>query len=64
MAWLESISYLNNVQHNVFVEAVQDALSNSVVIPGTMDQQEVLQILKLSEGRHVEREGEKEKESG
>lgn len=41
------MSYLNNIQHNVFVEAVQDALSNSVVVPGTMDQQEVLQILEL-----------------
>lgn len=42
-------SYLNNVQHNVFVEAIQDALGNAVVIPSTVNQQKILQVLELRE---------------
>lgn len=43
--------YLNDVEHNVLVEAVQDALGDSVVIPGTMNHQQILQIFELGEER-------------
>lgn len=41
------LSYLNNVQHNVLVKAIQDALGNAVVIPSTVNQQKILQVLEL-----------------
>lgn len=33
------MTYLDDVQDNVLVEAVQDTLGDAVVIPGTVDQQ-------------------------
>lgn len=41
------LSYLNNVKHNVLVEAIQDALGNTVVIPSAVNQQKILQVLEL-----------------
>lgn len=48
---MQRLSYLNNVQHNVLVEAIQDALGNAVVIPSTVNQQKILQVLELKERR-------------
>lgn len=32
-------TYLNDVENNVLVETVQDALGHAVVIPGSVDEQ-------------------------
>ena len=45
-------SYLNNVEDNILVEAVQDTLGYTVVIPGSMDEQQILQVFELC-GREV-----------
>lgn len=39
--------YLNNIEDYVLVEAVQDALGDSVIVPGTVNHQQILQILEL-----------------
>lgn len=39
--------YLNNIEDYILVEAVQNALGDSIVVPGTMDHQQILQILEL-----------------
>lgn len=44
--------YLNDVQDNILVEAVQDTLGYTVVIPGPMDEQQILQVFELC-GREV-----------
>lgn len=48
---MQRFSYLNNVQHNVLVEAIQNALGNAVVIPSAVNQQKILQVLELRERR-------------
>ncbi len=48
---MSRLSYLNNVKHNVLVEAIQDALGNTVVIPSAVNQQKILQVLELCERR-------------
>lgn len=40
-------TYLNDVEDNVLVEAVQDTLGYTVVIPGSMDEQQILQVFEL-----------------
>lgn len=45
-------TYLNDVEDNVLVEAVQDTLGYTVVIPGSMDEQQILQVFELC-GREV-----------
>lgn len=40
-------TYLNNVENNVLVEAVQDAFGYTVVIPCSMDEQQILQVFEL-----------------
>lgn len=35
-------TYLNDVEDNILVEAVQDTLGYTVVIPGSMDEQQIL----------------------
>lgn len=42
-----SLSYLNNVEDHVLVEAVQYALGHPIVAPGAVNQQELLQVGKL-----------------
>lgn len=44
--------YLDDVEDNVLVEAVQDTLGHTVVIPGSMDEQQILQVFELC-GREV-----------
>lgn len=44
--------YLDDVEDNVLVEAVKDALGYTVVIPGSMDEQQILQVFELC-GREV-----------
>lgn len=46
---LKRTSYLDNVKHDVLVEAIQDALGNAVVVPGAVNQQKILQVFELSE---------------
>lgn len=46
------VSYLNDVEDNILVEAVQDTLGYSVVIPGSVDKQQILQVFELC-GREV-----------
>lgn len=41
---------LDDVEHDVLVEAVQDTLGDSIVIPGTVNHQQILQIFELSDG--------------
>lgn len=45
-------AYLNDVKDNILVEAVQDALGHTVVVPGSVDEQQILQVFKLC-GRKV-----------
>lgn len=45
-------TYLNDVEDNVLVEAVQDTFGYTVVIPGSMDKQQILQVFELC-GREV-----------
>lgn len=40
-------THLNDVQDDVLVEAVQDALGHAVVVPGSVDQQQILQVFEL-----------------
>lgn len=42
-------TYFNDVKDNILVEAVQDTLGYTVVIPGSMDEQKILQVFKLCE---------------
>lgn len=42
-------TYFNDVKDNILVEAVQDTLGYTVVIPGSMDEQKILQVLELCE---------------
>lgn len=44
-------SYLDDVQDYVLVEAVKDALGNTVVVPSSVNQQQILQVLELGEAR-------------
>lgn len=46
-----SRAHLNDVEHHVLVETVQDALGHPVVAPGTVNQQELLQVGKLKKER-------------
>lgn len=46
-----SPAHLNDVEHHVLVETVQDALGHPVVAPGTVNQQELLQVGKLKKER-------------
>lgn len=39
--------YLDDVEDNVLVEAVQDTLGYAVVIPGSVDKQQILQVFEL-----------------
>lgn len=43
-------AHLDDVENHVLVEAVQDALGHSVVAPGAVDQQQLLQEGKLEKG--------------
>lgn len=54
---LMSESYLNDVEDDILVEAVQDTLGYAVVIPGSMDEQQILQVFELC-GREVIRQDE------
>ena len=40
-------TYLDDVEDNVLIEAVQDTLGNAVVIPGPVHQQQILQVFEL-----------------
>lgn len=40
-------TYFNDVEDNVLVEAVEDALGHTVVVPGSVDQQQILQVFEL-----------------
>lgn len=42
-------TYFNDVKDNILVEAVQDTLGYTVVIPGSMDEQKILQVFELCE---------------
>lgn len=46
-----SRAHLNDVEHHVLVETVQDTLGHPVVAPGTVNQQELLQVGKLKKER-------------
>lgn len=46
-----SRAHLNDVEYHVLVETVQDALGHPVVAPGTVNQQELLQVGKLKKER-------------
>ena len=48
-----SPAHLNDVEHHVLVETVQDALGHPVVAPGTVNQQELLQVGKLKKERKL-----------
>jgi len=41
--------YLDDVQDNVLVEAVQDALGHTVVAPRSVHQQQITQVFKLED---------------
>lgn len=43
------MTYFNDVKDNILVEAVQDTLGYTVVIPGSMDEQKILQVFELWE---------------
>lgn len=43
------MTYFNDVKDNILVEAVQDTLGYTVVIPGSVDQQKILQVFELGE---------------
>lgn len=45
-------TYFNDVEDNILVKAVQDTLGYTVVIPGSMDEQQILQVFELC-GREV-----------
>lgn len=45
-------TYFNDVEDNILVKAVQDTLGYTVVIPGSMDKQQILQVFELC-GREV-----------
>ena len=47
-------TYFNDVEDNILVEAVEDALGYTVVIPGSMDEQQILQVFELC-GRRMTR---------
>lgn len=40
-------TYFNDVEDDVLVEAVEDALGHTVIVPGSVDQQQILQVFKL-----------------
>lgn len=42
-------TYFNDVKDNILVEAVQDTLGYTVVVPGSMDKQKILQVFELCE---------------
>lgn len=42
-------TYFNDVKDDILVEAVQDTLGYTVVVPGSMDKQKILQIFELCE---------------
>lgn len=44
---LSSKTYFNNVEDDVLVKAVEDALCHTVVVPGSMDKQQILKVFKL-----------------
>lgn len=54
--------HLNDVEDNILVEAVQDTLGYAVVIPGSMDKQQILQVFELGgrKWRKKERMNEKQ----
>lgn len=39
--------YLDNIEDYILVEAIQDTLGDSVIVPGTMHHQQILQIFEL-----------------
>lgn len=43
------MTYFNDIKDNILVEAVQDTLGYTVVIPGSMDEQKILQVFELCE---------------
>ena len=45
-------THLDDIEDNILVEAVQDTLGYTVVIPGSMDEQQILQVFELC-GREV-----------
>lgn len=45
-------TYFNDIKDNILVEAVQDALGYTVVIPGSMDEQKILQVFELCEEKN------------
>lgn len=40
-------TYFNDVENNILVKAVKDALGYAVVIPGSVDEQQILQVFEL-----------------
>lgn len=40
-------THLDDVQDNILVEAVQDTLGYTVVVPGSVDEQQILQVFEL-----------------
>ena len=40
-------THLNDVEDNILVEAVQDTLGDAVVVPGSVDEQQILQVFEL-----------------
>lgn len=45
--------YLNDVEDDILVEAVQDTLGHAVVIPGSVDQQQILQVFELRRSKGI-----------
>lgn len=45
-------THLDDVEDNILVEAVQDTLGYTVVIPSSVDEQQILQVFELR-GREV-----------
>lgn len=44
---LSARTYFNDVEDDVLVEAVEDALGHTVVVPGSVDEQQILKVFKL-----------------
>lgn len=44
-------TYLDDVEDDVLVEAVQDTFGYTVVIPGSVDEQQILQVFELYGGK-------------
>lgn len=50
--WTRTWTYLNNVEDDILVETVQNTLGYTIVVPGSMDEQQILQVFELC-GREV-----------